>query len=191
MYRWGSLRVGWLRLTTCLLFCAGCASLTPAEEESLAEVQAFADATARVYGFSPVQIVISDSDVAWPGHRLIRITRQTLADPLPDRDLGIALLLGFQVVEPPPPISGPNEAEINRKVYPARNVAAVDILARVKGLPDRIAVDEVHAFLVQQARGQAENRLSRRERVPQPCEQLQAFIMRYSDYGLGRTTWCP
>ncbi len=181
----------WVWLTTCVLLWAGCASLTPAEEESLAEVRAFAEAAARAYGFPPVEIVVSDGNVAWPGYRLIRVTRETLAAPLPARDLGIALLLAFQIVEPPPPRSEAHEEEINRRVYPERNVAAVDVLARVKGLPQRTAVGEVHAYLAQRARDAAENRLSQPQRVPQACVQLLAFIQRYPEYGLGHTSWCP
>ena len=181
----------WLWLTTWILLCAGCASLTPAEVDSLAEAQAFADATARAYGFAPVRIVVSDSDVAWPGYRLIRVTRETLDAPLPLRDLGIALLLAFHILEPPQARSEPHDEEINRKLYPERNVAAVDILARVKGLPDKTAVDEVHAYLVQRARGVAEHRVSPLQRVPLPCEQLVSFIQRYPEYGLERTSWCP
>src|SRR5262249_58242876 len=87
----------WLWLTIAVLLCAGCASLTPAEQESLEEAQAFADATGRAYRFAPVQIVVSDSDVAWPGVRLIRVTPETLRAPLPMRDLSLALLLAFHI----------------------------------------------------------------------------------------------
>jgi len=183
--------VRWLWLTIAVFLCAGCASLTPAEEESLAEAQAFADATARAYRFAPVQIVVSDSNVAWPGVRLIRVRPETLRAPLPARDLGLALLLAFQIVKPPTARSESHDLEINQKVYPERNIAAVDILARVKGLPTRTAVDEVYAFLAGQARSAAENRLTQGQRVPQPCEQLDAFIRHYPDYRLGRTSWCP
>jgi hypothetical protein len=183
--------VRWLWLTISVLLCAGCASLTPAEEESLAEAQAFADATARAYRFAPVQVVVSDSDVAWPGVRLIRVTPQTLRAPLPVRDLSIALLLAFQIVNPPTATSEAHYVEINRTVYPERNIAAVDILARVKGLPTRTAVDEVYVYLAGQARSAAETSLSQSQRVPQPCEQIDAFIRHYPDYRLGRTSWCP
>lgn len=181
----------WLWLIAWVALGAGCASLTPTEGESLAEAQAFADAAARAYGFPPVQIVVSDSDVAWPSYRLIRVTRDTLIASLPARDLGLALLLAFQILEPPPAMSEPHDEEINRTVYPGRNVAAVDILARVKGLPQRTAVDEVYGYLVARAQSVAEKRLSQQPRVPQPCAQLLAFIRYYPHYGLERTSWCP
>lgn len=181
----------WRWLAIWVLLGAGCASLPPTESESLTEAQAFADAAARVYGFPPVQIVVSDGDEAWPGYRLIRVTRGTLTAPLPVRDLGIALMLAFQILDPPPARSDPHSEEINRTIYPERNVAAVDILARVKGLPQRTAVDEVYGYLAGRARGAAERRFSPQPRVPQPCAQLLAFIQHYPDYGLERTSWCP
>ena len=183
--------MGWLSLATIVLVCVGCASLTPAEEESLAEVQAFTDVTARAYKLSPVQVAVSDSPVAWPGHGLIRVTRETLTAPLPIRDVAIAILLGFQVVQPPKPMSEPHEVEINRRVYPQSNEVAVDILASVKGLPQGIAVKGVYAYLAGVAQGVAEKRLSPAPRIPHPCEQIRAFILRFPEYRLDNPRWCP
>jgi hypothetical protein len=123
--------------------------------------------------------------------RLIRVTPETLRAPLPARDLGLALLLAFQIVNPPTARSESHDQEINRAVYPERNIAAVDILARVKGLPTRTAVDEVYMFLAGQARNAAVSGFSQGPRVPQPCEQIDAFIRHYPDYRLSRTSWCP
>ena len=166
-----------LSLAVVVLVSAGCATVTPLHEESLAEVQSFADEVSRVYQFPPVQMAVGDKPEGYYRIRVLKVTPAILDAPLPVRDVAVALLLAFWLIQPPEPMSEPQEVEINRRAYPEMNVAAVNILARVKGLPEGIAVRGVHAYLAAQADGLAEKRLSWRRTVPHPCDQLKKFIV--------------
>lgn len=182
----------WLPLAAAALVCAGCATFTPAEDESLVEIQAFVDAVARAYQFQPVKVVAHDSDVSKSrtGIRQIDVARSILTAPLPVRDVRVARLLGFFVVQPPEPMSEPQEEAINRRAYPEANVAAVDILARVKGLPQAIAIKAVHEYLASLAQGVTEKRLGWAARIPHPCEQLRALVLAFPQASLDSTPWC-
>lgn len=174
-----------------VLLAAGCAtaSLGPAEEDSLLEVQAFADAIVRTYQIRPVRIVHGETTVFWGDFGVMNVNRAILTAPLPIRDASIARLLAFAVLQPPTPQSAPDEAEINRRLYPERNAVAVDILTRVKGLPRAIAVGSVLAFIEAQARAVAEKRLAVPERVPHPCDERRWFVERFEVSE--RSSWCP
>ena len=49
------------------LLLAGCATLTPAQQESAAGVRTLADRTARVYGLPPIHLLVSHNPQDPPG----------------------------------------------------------------------------------------------------------------------------
>jgi hypothetical protein len=184
----------WLALAAVVFLCAGCASaLTTAQQESLEEVQALADATARVYKIPPVKVIVDSAPRFGPQFNLIQVTPQILGADLPVRDVAVASLLAFMIIRPPLPMSEAHERELNRRYFPESNVQAVDILVRVKGLPPAIAVREVHAFLATQARLQqaGRDRPTYLSRTPHPCVDIKALLREFPQSGLGPTESCP
>jgi len=177
-------------LLAAALVLTGCASMTPVDTDALAEVQAFADAIAREYSFPAVQVAVREGSSTWGRIPLVGISHAVLVAPLPIRDAQVARLLAFWVIKPPEPRTEAQEEEINRSLYPARNVVAVDILTRVKGVPEPIAAATVHVILAGMARGVAEKEIAPTLRAPHPCAQLLAFIARFPNYQLNRTPWC-
>jgi len=179
-------------LSTVLLACAGCAvALTPAEEDSLAEVQAFADATTRAYKVRSVKIALGgEATVIYAEFGVMSVGRATLTAPLAVRDASIALMLGFAVLPEAPPTSAGRAEAANRTRYPERNAAAVDILTNVKGLPIRVAVHEIHESLAALAQAVKNKQVSVSPQVPHPCEQMQAFVRRFARYQLEGAPAC-
>jgi hypothetical protein len=181
-----------IALAALVFTCTGCASLTLTQQESLEEIQALADVTARAYQFPPVKVSVGGALLFESDVNLIQVTPAILDAPLPIRDVAVARLLAFMVVRPPKALSAPHEREINQRFYPASNVVAVDILIRVKGLPESTAVREVHTYMAEQARGmQAEkDDPAYRTRIPHPCFQIKAFVREFPRFDLGLPEWC-
>lgn len=177
-------------LLAALVLCAGCASMTPADEESLAEAQAFSEAVTREYQIAPLRIVPGTVSGSLAGFRQINVSPALLSAPLPVRDAHVARLIAFWIVEPPDARSEPHEETINRRLYPAANVVAVNVLTRVKGLPQSIAVATVHSLLLAQVEAFAENRGAFPPRFPHPCEQLRAFVLHFREHELDGAPGC-
>jgi hypothetical protein len=175
-------------LSVLVLLCAGCTTVTPAHEEGLAEVQSFADEVTRVYQFPPIRIVPRDASVMYREIRMIGLTPQWLIAPPPLRDVHVALGLAAWVVNTPTPVSRASETQINQRAYPEMNIATVDILTRVKGLPERVAVRLVYDYLV----GLAEKQKSPSVRgVPLACEQILSFALSFPKYQFDAAPPCP
>ena len=162
----------------------GCASMTALEEENLAEVQAFADATVRAFNIRPVQIAVGEGSVAFGDAPVVQVGRTLLTAPLHERDLRVARLLSFRVAKPPIPQSRPDEERINQALYPEANIITVGILTTVKQLPEPIAVQGVFTLLTIQVNAAAEKRLQLPPGAPHPCEQLRAFVGHFSRHDI-------
>lgn len=177
-----------------VLIFAGCASIGADDDraaESLTEIQALADATARAYGFAPVRVVLRASSGSWTAIRQMDVSPRLVNAPLPDRDAHAAMLLAFWVVKPPDVRSEAHEIQVNRQIYPERNAAAVEILTAVKGLPTSTAIDAVHAVLAAQAQAVADKQSAPIRNAPHPCEQLAAFVDRFPRHRFERVGACP
>lgn len=183
-----------LAVATLMLLCAGCApALTTAQQDSLDEIQALADAVARAYQFPPVHVRVGPTPRFGHELNLIQVTPAILDAPLPIRDVAAASLLAFMIIRPPPPLSEAHERELYRKTYPESKLKAVDILVRVKGLPPETAARVVHAFLAGRARAQqaTRDRPSYQLQTPHPCEELKAFVKAFPQLRLESAEWCP
>ena len=134
-----------------LLAAAGCATLTPSQEESLAEVHALAEETASVYGRTPTHVLVSHNPHAPPGSYtsgFFSVSALTLTSPF--RDAIVAHELAHYVLGHEAPLRGSTQAERERE-YQQReldaNAKAVEILTRVAGMSEVRALKTMHQYL--------------------------------------------
>jgi hypothetical protein len=135
-----------------LLLLAGCSTLTPGQEESLGEVRALADETARVYGRPPIHVLVSHDPKGPPGsytRSFFSVGALTLTSPF--RDAIVAHELAHYVLGHEAPLQGSTAAELLRH-YQQReldaNAKAVEILSRVGGMNDVRALRTMYDYLL-------------------------------------------
>lgn len=166
-----------------LLLLAGCSTLTPGQEESLGEVRALADETARVYGRPPIHVLVSHDPKGPPGsytRTFFSVGALTLTSPF--RDAIVAHELAHYVLGHEAPLLGSTAAELQRD-YQQReldaNAKAVEILARVGGMSDVRALKTMYEYLL--------GIRSALERYPRlelsghkpPCEEIADLLSRF------------
>ena len=166
-----------------LLLFAGCATLTPAQEESLGEVRALADETARVYGRPPIPLLLSHNPQSPPGsyrRGFFSVSALTLTSPF--RDAIVAHELAHYVLGHEAPLRGSTTTDLERD-YQQReldaNAKAVEILARVGGMSEVRALKTVYNYLlgVEWAR-ERYPRLDLSGHKP-PCEEIADLLSRF------------
>ena len=172
-----------LRLAPLLL--AGCATLTPAQEESLAEVRALAAETARAYGRPPIHLLVSHNAQGPPGsyrRGFFSVSALTLSSPF--RDAIVAHELGHYVLGHEAPLRGATTADLERD-YQQReldaNAKAVEILASVGGMSEVRALKSVYTYLLG-IRWALDRypRLDLSGHKP-PCEEIADLLSRFPD----------
>lgn len=162
---------------------AGCVSLTPAQEQAVAEVRALADDTARVYGVSRISVLVG-SHVEGVGGTY-RGGLFTLSTPMlrsRHRDSIVAHELAHYLLEHDRPLSGTlaldSQREQERRELDA-NAKAVEILVRVRGFREEQAVSLVYDHLL------AFHRLvaAAQTVIPwghrPPCEEMSDLLARF------------
>jgi hypothetical protein len=166
-----------------LLVAAGCATLTPAQEESLAEVHALATETASVYGRAPTHVLVSHNLNAPPGSYtggFFSVSARTLTSPF--RDAIVAHELAHYVLGHEAPLRGSTQADRDRD-YQRReldaNAKAVEILTRVAGMSEVRALRTMHQYLdgIRWALERYPS-LDLRGHMP-PCEEIADLLSRY------------
>ena len=162
---------------------AGCVSLTPAEEHAVAEVRAIADDTARVYGVSRISVLVGSNIEGVGG--TYRRGLFTISTPMlrsRHRDSVVAHELAHYLLDHDRPLSGTLaldwQREQERRELDA-NAKAVEILVRVRGVPEEQALSLIYDHLL------AFNRLVVAERtvIPwghrPPCEEIADLLGRF------------
>ncbi|HXA95251.1 MAG TPA: hypothetical protein VN323_06815 [Candidatus Dormibacteraeota bacterium] len=156
-----------LLLLTAVLSVAACSTLTPAQDQSLDQVRAFADDTARRYGLPPIHVLVSHN----PEGRGGAYRRGFLAVPVfvlgsEFRDAVVAHELAHYVLGHDAALAG-STPEAQRRDREQReldaNAKAVEILVRVRGMPEDQALRLVYRYLLN-----VHHRLQR-----SPAEDLQ------------------
>lgn len=177
------------RLAATLLFCAvaaGCVSLTPAQQRGADEVRAMADATARVYRVRRIAVLVGGNvDGVGGTYRrgLFTITTDMLTSR--HRDAIVAHELAHYLLDHDRPFAGTLSLDWQREQELREldaNAKAVEILMRVRGLPEAEALRIVYEHLL------AFNRLvvARRTVIPwghrAPCEEIADLLSRFPTY---------
>jgi hypothetical protein len=172
-----------LRVLLGLLLLAGCGTLTPPQRESLAEVRALAEETARVYGRPPIHLLVSHDPHAPPGsyrRGFFAVSSQVLTSPF--RDAIVAHELAHYVLGHEEPLHGATSEELERD-YQQReldaNAKAVEILTRVGGMTEVRAIKTIYNYLLG-IRWALERypRLDLRGHKP-PCEEIKDLLGRF------------
>jgi len=160
-----------------------CSTLTPAQDRSLDEVRAFADETARAYGLPPVHVLVShnpDSPVGAYRRGFLAVNRLVLGSEF--RDAIVAHELGHYVLGHAAPLAGATP-EARRREREQReldaNAKAVEILIRVKHVPEDQALRLVYSYLLnvhrRLQRTPGEDLLGHRP----PCEEIADLLARF------------
>jgi hypothetical protein len=165
------------------LLLGGCAALTPPQRQSLAEVRALAEATARVYGRPPIHLFVSHAPDAPPGsyrRGFFSVSTQVLASTF--RDAIVAHELAHYVLGHEEALRGATSVELERD-YQQReldaNAKGVEILMRVAGMSEARALRTMYSYLlgVQWALERSPH-LNLRGHKP-PCEEIADLLSRF------------
>ena len=169
-------------LTACAL-AAGCRSLSPGESKSLDEVRAFADDTARIYGLHPIHVLVShnpESPVGAYRRGFFAVNELVLRSEF--RDAIVAHELAHYVLGHDAPLSSPTpEARLREREQREldANAKSVEILYRVRGVPEDQALRMAYSYLLnvhrRLQRSPGEDLLGHRP----PCEEIADLLARY------------
>jgi hypothetical protein len=169
------------------LLCAGCVSLTPAQQRGAEEVRALADATARAYRVPRIAVVVGDNIEGVGGtyrQGLFTITTSMLTSR--HRDSIVAHELAHYLLDHDRPRTGTLALEWQREQELRElqaNAKAVEILARVRRLPEEQALSLVYDHLLSFHRLVAE----RRTVIPwghrAPCLEIADLLGRFPRHG--------
>ena len=134
------------------LVVTGCVTLTPQQQNIVAEIQGFADATAAHYQVSRVGIVIEPATNLGIGARYQRGHCYVNVRMLGSRALTVIVAheLAHYVLGHDIPVAGASMGEFQRAQELREldaNAKAVEILTRVKGMTQREAVQLIVSYL--------------------------------------------
>jgi hypothetical protein len=172
-----------IALVALVLLLAGCATLTPVQEESAAEVRTLAERTAHLYGLPPILMLVSVNPQDPPGsyrRGFFSVSAITLTSGF--RDAIVAHELGHYVLGHDAPLAGASSGELERD-YQQReleaNAKGVEILVRAGGFSEARALRTMYEYLagVQWA-------LERYPRLDlrghkRPCEEIADLLARF------------
>jgi hypothetical protein len=141
-----------LALGVAALLLAGCASLTPAQEQSVTEIETFADRTARLYNLSPIPVLVSHNPRSPAGsyrRGFFSVNALTLTSSF--RDAIVAHELAHYVLGHDAPLHGPALEDYERERQEREleaNAKAVEILRRAGGLDEERALKTLYLYLL-------------------------------------------
>ncbi|HEV3350672.1 MAG TPA: hypothetical protein VHC93_26505 [Methylomirabilota bacterium] len=162
---------------------AGCFSMSPAQNKSLDEVRAFADDTARLYGLPQIHVLVShnpDSPVGSYRRGFFAVNQLVLRSEF--RDAIVAHELAHYVLGHDAALAAPTPearlAERQQRELDA-NAKSVEILTRVRGVPEDQALRMAYSYLLnvhrRLQRSPGEDLLGHRP----PCEEIADLLARY------------
>jgi len=162
---------------------AGCFSMSPAQNRSLDEVRAFADDTARLYGLPQIHVLVShnpDSPVGSYRRGFFAVNQLVLRSEF--RDAIVAHELAHYVLGHDAALTAPTPearlAERQQRELDA-NAKSVEILTRVRGVPEDQALRMAYSYLLnvhrRLQRSPGEDLLGHRP----PCEEIADLLARY------------
>jgi hypothetical protein len=162
---------------------AGCFTLTPAQNKSLDEVRTFADETARRYGLPPIHVLVShnpESPVGSYRRGFFAVNELVLRSEF--RDAIVAHELAHFVLGHDAPLAGSTpEARLREREQREldANAKSVEILTRVRGVPEDQALRLAYSYLLnvhrRLQRSPGEDLLGHRP----PCEEIADLLARY------------
>jgi len=165
---------------------AGCFTMTASQNRSLDEVRAFADDTARTYGLPPIHVLVShnpESPVGSYRRGFFAVNQLVLRSEF--RDAIVAHELAHYVLGHDAALTGATP-EAQRRDREQReldaNAKAVEILVRVRGLPEDQALRLVYRYLLN-----VHHRLQRSPgEDPQghrpPCDEIADLLARFPQH---------
>jgi hypothetical protein len=177
------LATAWIAPVPLALLLAGCATLTPAQQESAAEVRALADRTVGLYGLPPIHLLVSRNPDDPPGsfrRGFFSVSTITLTSTF--RDAIVAHELGHYVLGHDAPLRGRSAGDLERE-YQQReldaNAKGVEILVRAAGYSEARALRTMYTYLagVQWAL-ERYPRMDLRGHKP-PCEEIADLLVRF------------
>ena len=174
------------RLLLVTVLVGGCLSLTPSEQRGADEVRAMADELARVYNVRRIAVLIGDNIEGVGGsyrHGLFTITTSMLTSRY--RDEIVAHELAHYLLDHDRPLAGTLSLDWQREQELREldaNAKSVEVLMRVRVLPEDEALRRVYDYLL------AWNRqvVARRTVIPRghraPCEEIAELLGRFPQY---------
>jgi len=164
---------------------ASCPPLTPLQAQALAEVRRMVDETARVYRVTPVSVMVArvSGVAAFYLPRVLLIAPATLTSP--DRDATIAHELAHDLLGhasprgDAPPLRGGAAEEAEEM---DANVKSVELLARVKAWPERVALEAVYRKLLRQHRAVAAGQAVPVPGHAAPCTEINDLLRRFPQH---------
>lgn len=165
------------------LAAGGCVTLTPAQQRAAGEIRAMADETARVYGVPRIPVLVgSNVEGVGGSYRRGLFTISTAMLRSRHRDSIVAHEMAHYLLEHDRPLTGTLALEWQREQELrelAANAKAVEVLVRVRRLPEERALSLVYDHLASFNRLVAE----RRTVVPwghrSPCEEIADLLARF------------
>lgn len=162
---------------------AGCFTMSPAQNRSLDEVRAFADDTARLYGLPQIHVLVShnpDSPVGSYRRGFFAVNQLVLRSEF--RDAIVAHELAHYVLGHDAALTAATAearlAERQQRELDA-NAKSVEILTRVRGVPEDQALRMAYSYLLnvhrRLQRSPGEDLLGHRP----PCEEIADLLARY------------
>jgi hypothetical protein len=162
---------------------AGCFTMTPAQNLSLDEVLAFADETARIYGLASIHELVShnpESPVGAFRRGFFAVNELVLRSEF--RDAIVAHELAHYVLGHDAALTAatPEARLIERQQRELdANAKSVEILTRVRGVPEDQALRMAYSYLLnvhrRLQRSPGEDLLGHRP----PCEEIADLLARY------------
>ena len=165
------------------VLAAGCFTMTDAQNRSLDEVRVFADETTRVYDLAPIHVLVShnpESPVGSYRRGYFAVNQLVLRSEF--RDAIVAHELAHYVLGHDAPLAGatPEARLLERQQRELdANAKSVEILTRVRGVPEDQALRLAYSYLLnvhrRLQRSPGEDLLGHRP----PCEEIADLLARY------------
>jgi len=167
-----------------LAFAGGCVTLTPAQKDTVADVQRFADATAAAYGLMRISVSVQAPTNLGIGGVYRQGNFYLNANMLDSGHLTavVAHELGHYVLGHEP-TSGVSMAELLRAQEVREldaNAKAVEIMVRVKGMPQPQAVRTLVVFLRSALNAQNRGQPNAPGHRP-PSEEIADLLARFPE----------